>query len=128
MDALALAEYLDPSGICEAARHITLDIPITIHFSGCPKSCAYHGASDLTLVGTLLDDRPAYQLFVGTRDRPFGQFLSQILPNHLPHTILKMLQLYQQQRHSPQQSFRAFVDRQSETQLLQWFDASQGEG
>jgi ferredoxin-nitrite reductase len=119
-DALALAEYLD----C----HITLDVPITIHFSGCPKSCAYHGNSDLTLVGTLIDDRPAYQLFVGSSDRPFGQALSQISPTRLPHTILQMLHLYQQQRHSPQQSFRAFVDRQSEAQLRRWFDASQGEG
>jgi ferredoxin-nitrite reductase len=115
-DALALAEYLD--------RHITLDLPITIHLSGCPKSCAYHGVSDLTLVGTLIDDRPTYQLFVGARDRPFGQALSLILPENLPHTILKMLQLYQ--RHSPQQSFREFIDRHSQTQLQQWFDASQG--
>jgi ferredoxin-nitrite reductase len=119
-DALKLAEYLE----C----HITLDLPITIHFSGCSKSCAYHGTSDLTLVGAVTDDRPTYQLFVGAIDPPFGQMLFTVLPQDLPSTILQMLQRYQQQRDSPRQSFRKFADRQSLAQLREWFNASPGEG
>jgi ferredoxin-nitrite reductase len=119
-DALKLAEYLN--------YHITLDLPLTIHFSGCSKSCAYHGASDLTLVGTVTDDRPTYQLFVGAIDPPFGQMLSLISPQNLPFIILQMLQRYQQQRSSPSQSFREFVDRLSIAQLHAWFNASQGAG
>lgn len=127
-DALNLAEYLD--------EKITLDIPITIHFSGCSKSCAYHGASDLMLVGTWTEQRQAYQIYVGesdrdipASDRPFGRELdAAIFPEQVSSRILQMLQIYQQRRTSHDQSFRTFINQYSIAQLRQWFDASQGEG
>jgi ferredoxin-nitrite reductase len=128
-DALRLAEYLD--------QQITLDLPITIHFSGCSKSCAHHGTSDLTLVGTQVERREAYQLYVGesdrsdipASDRPFGRELdAAIFPEHLSSRILQILQIYQQRRTSRDQSFRTFVNQHAIAQLQQWFDASQGEG
>ena len=125
-DALNLVEYLD--------KHITLDLPITIHFSGCPKSCAHHGASDLTLVGTWVEQREAYQIYVGegnrfeisASDRPFGRELdSGIFPEHVSSRILRLLQIYQQRRTSPDQSFRTFINQYSIAQLRQWCDAPQ---
>ncbi|NJR38015.1 MAG: precorrin-3B synthase [Leptolyngbyaceae cyanobacterium CSU_1_4] len=124
-DALTLANYLD--------KTIQLDRPITIHFSGCPKSCAHPGASDLTLVGTWVEQRPAYELYGGENeplempasDRPFGRKLdAAIFPEHLPSRILRMLQMYQQQRTAPDQSFRTFINQYSIAQLQQWCDAS----
>jgi ferredoxin-nitrite reductase len=116
LHALQLADYLD--------HNIAIDVPITIHFSGCSKSCAYHGASDLTLVGTWVEQRSAYQLYVGKRDSPFGRELATIVPEHLSFTLLQMLQRYQQHRTSADQSFCAFVDRHPIAQLQQWFDLS----
>jgi ferredoxin-nitrite reductase len=125
-DALKLAESLE--------QQITLDLPITIHFSGCSKSCAHHGASDLTLVGTWVGQREAYQIYVGesnrfdmpASDRPFGRELdAAIFPEHLSSRILRMLQIYQQRRTSQDQSFRTFVNQHSIAQLRQWFDAPQ---
>jgi ferredoxin-nitrite reductase len=135
-NALRLAETLD--------QQITLDMPITIHFSGCPKSCAHHGASDLTLVGTWVEQRPAYQIYVGegalfeipardrhkisASDRPFGRELdAAIFPEHLSSRILRMLQIYQQRRTSHDQSFRTFINQYSIAQLRQWFDAPQSD-
>ena len=139
-DALMLASHLD--------QHIALDLPITIHFSGCPKSCAHHGASDLTLVGTWIEQRQAYQIYVGesdrfeipernrlqiaTSDRPFGRLYAAIFPEQLSASILRMLQIYQQRRTSHDQSFRSFVNQYSIAQLRQWCDgtpsdASKGE-
>ncbi len=128
-DALRLAEYLD--------QNITLDLQITIHFSGCSKSCAYHGASDLTLVGTWIGQRQAYQIYVGesdrfeisASDRPFGRELdAAIFPEHLSSRILQILHVYQQRRTSYDQSFHTFVNQYSIDQLRQWCDAFQGEG
>jgi ferredoxin-nitrite reductase len=119
-NALRLAKILD--------QQITLDLPLTIHFSGCPKSCAHHGASDLTLVGTWVEQRPAYQIYVGESDRPFGRELdAAIFPEHLSSRILRMLQIYQQRRTSRDQSFRMFVNQHSIAQLRQWCDAPQSD-
>jgi len=125
-DALMLASHLD--------QHIALDLPITIHFSGCPKSCAHHGVSDLTLVGTWVEQRQAYQIYVGENgfeipksDRPFGRLYAAIFPEQLSASILRMLQIYQQRRTSHDQSFCSFVNQYSIAQLRQWCDTPQSE-
>jgi ferredoxin-nitrite reductase len=116
--ALALADYLH--------QHIALDEPLTIHFSGCPKSCAHHSASDMTLVGTLINQREFYQLYVGTGDHPFGRELyPAVSPLNLTHLILRFLQVYQRRRIS-NETFRAFCDRHSLETLRQWIDPNPG--
>lgn len=96
-DALALASYLE--------SHIILEQPVTIHFSGCEKSCAYHGESDLTLVGVMTEAGAAYQLYGGSRlgsalrrnESSFGHLLdSEIAPAAVPDRVLQLLQRYQQ--------------------------------
>jgi ferredoxin-nitrite reductase len=113
--ALMLAQYLQ--------QHMILDMPITIHFSGCPKSCAHHGNSDITLIGTLIEQSEFYQLYVGKGDRPFGQQLyPAVLPAEVPKLIRQLLQIYQLRRIT-NESFIAFVDRHPLLQLRAWLDA-----
>lgn len=120
-DALTLAASL---------AQLPLDQPIAIHFSGCTKSCAHHGSSDLTLVGVQSDAAiSSYQLYVGDldaankADQPFGQRLAEdLLPSELPQRLAELLSIYQQQRSQPQQTFREFAN-QHLTHLQHWFDS-----
>jgi ferredoxin-nitrite reductase len=120
-DALALAQYIE--------NNLTLDRPVTIHFSGCSKSCAHHGSSDLTLVGTKAaiaqNNRTiaGYHLYMGDAEHPFGRlFLSNLKPTQLPAKIAQLLSIYQLRRANCAQSFREFVNQSSLTLLHQWFN------
>ncbi|MGI2909440.1 precorrin-3B synthase [Tolypothrix sp. VBCCA 56010] len=117
--ALALADYLK--------KHITLDVPVKIHFSGCPKSCAYHGKSDITLLGTLVEKDETfvegYHIYVGDKQQAFGR---ELYPNvcipEVPHRILQMLQVYHVKRTQLDESFGEFTNRYTIAKLRQLFD------
>ncbi|BAZ10059.1 precorrin-3B synthase [Calothrix sp. NIES-4071] len=116
-DALALAEYLQ--------QHISLDIPIKIHFTGCSKSCAYHGKSDITLLGAQKIENnttiEGYQVFVGSYEQPFGrEIYSYINQAELPEVILRLLQVYKL-REDANESFGEWVDRYLVSELQHWF-------
>ena len=128
-DALALVRLLEQT--------LTLDQPIAIHFSGCSKSCAHHGSSDVTLVGTGVERNgellAGYDLYVGDRDddrrgddrEPFGrQLAANLLPDQVLQGLVRLISMYQQQRSQPTQSFCEFVDRCSLVQLRQWMNLS----
>ncbi len=101
-----------------AADLAQLDLPLTIHCSGCPKSCAHHSSSDITLVGAAPH---CYRLYVGGTESPFGrQLAANVSPADLPTQISKLLAVYQRQRSYPSQSFREFADQHSLTQLQRW--------
>ena len=117
--ALALAEYLK--------KHITLDVPVKIHFSGCPKSCAYHGRSDITLLGTLIDKDKTlvegYHIYVGDKEQAFGRELyTNVSIAEVPHQILQMLQVYEIKRTELDESFGEFTNRYAMQELRQLFD------
>jgi ferredoxin-nitrite reductase len=124
-DAIALAQFLE--------QNLTLDLPVTIHFSGCSKSCAHHASSDITLEGTATSQDgtaiAGYHLYVGEGEHPFGrQLAANLLPTDLPQRIVQMLSVYQLRRKSPYQSFREFVNQYPIAQLQSWFataDASE---
>ena len=63
--AMAIADHLD--------ARIELDVPINIHVTGCPNSCAQHYIGDVGLLGTKVaveDDMvEGYHLFLGRRLR-----------------------------------------------------------
>lgn len=106
-DALHLAKYLE--------NLMILDCSVNIHFSGCSKSCAQHTQADITLLGVASENFPGYQIYV----------LSHLLYEYVtlakvPILIQQILEVYQQQRLSLQESFRQFVDRQKH-QLNQLF-------
>ena len=117
--ALALADYLK--------KHITLDIPVKIHFSGCSKSCAYHGRSDITLLGTLIEKDgtlvEGYHIYVGDKDQAFGRELyTNVCVAVMPYRILQMLQVYQIKRTEFDESLGEFTNRYTIAKLRQLFD------
>jgi ferredoxin-nitrite reductase len=117
--ALALADYLN--------KHITLDVPVKVHFSGCEKSCAYHGKSDITLLGTLFEKNETlvegYHIYVGDLEQAFGRELyTNVCIPELPHQILQMLRVYQIKRTEFDESLGEFTNRYTIAKLRQLFD------
>ncbi|WP_315787800.1 precorrin-3B synthase [Fischerella sp. JS2] len=107
--ALKLAEYLD--------QRVSLNQPVNIHFTGCPKSCAQHNNSDITLLGVSEDK---YQVHVGDSDHEskFGRVLYQAVHfPQLPPLIEKILQVYIAKRLTRHESLREFANRHSIAQL-----------
>jgi ferredoxin-nitrite reductase len=117
--ALGLASYL--------AQRVPLDRPVNIHVSGCPKSCAQHHQSDIALLGTTMQQGAirveGYRVYVGTGDEPFGRPLYQaVLAADIPALLTHMLQIYQDHRRTPDESFGAFANRYAIADLQQLFD------
>jgi ferredoxin-nitrite reductase len=117
--ALALADYLN--------KHITLDVPVKIHFSGCAKSCAYHGKSDITLLGTLFEKNKTlvegYHIYVGDEEQAFGRELyTNVCVVELPHRILQVLRVYQIKRGEFDETLGEFTNRYTIAKLRQLFD------
>ena len=99
--------------------------PLTIHFSGCPKSCAHRISSDMALVGDPEQASPTYSLYVGEGDM-FGRLIATNLPpSELPQRLTNLLAAYDRQRRD-EQSFREFVNQQPVAQLQVWLTASLG--
>jgi ferredoxin-nitrite reductase len=113
-DAIELARYLE--------SRVTLDRPVNIHFSGCDKSCAQHYLADISLWGCpkTAERVDGYRLCVGGGTDKFGREVSDYLtPEDVKLAIDRLLRAYQERRTSPQESVRAFTDRQSLAQLQQ---------
>jgi ferredoxin-nitrite reductase len=88
--ALALAKYLD--------KRIALKQPVNVHFTGCSKSCAQHHKSDITLLGSTIEQDgkmiEGYRVYVGKgcSEDKFGKLLYQWIPfEEIPPLIEKML-------------------------------------
>jgi ferredoxin-nitrite reductase len=123
--ALALADYLD--------AHVALDLPINIHLTGCPNSCAQHYVGDIGLLGVKVeagDDMiEAYNVIVGGgagEERVLGRELWQGVPvAELPARTVSLLQAYLAARQGPSETFHAFAGRMSVDELKQLCGARQ---
>ena len=125
--AMAVADALD--------QRIKLDVPVNIHLTGCPNSCAQHYMGDIGMLGakvSLGDDDDAeevegYHVFIGGgygADQAVGREMFRSIPaTELPATIEKMLRAYTAHRASPEESFNEFVRRHETDQLKLMFDA-----
>ncbi len=116
-DAIELAKYL--------AANWQLDRPLSIHFSGCDKSCAQPDRADITLWGEQSHpEMPGkYRLSIAGILTEFEQELSNLFtPAQAPITIGKAIDAYHYQRLNPQESFQDFMTRQSLAQLHQIFN------
>ena len=112
-DAIDLSNYI--------AANFTLDRPLSIHFSGCEKSCAQHDRADITLWG--VEDTNRYRLEIAGATTEFERELSDFFtPAQVPIVIGKAIDAYHYQRLNPQESFQAFITRQSRIQLHQIFN------
>ena len=107
-------------------QHITLDHPINIHFSGCEKSCAQHHPSDIALLGVATDGATggteAYRVYVGSDGSTFGREYQECSPEQLPDLIQHMLQIYQDKRISPDETFKEFANRHAINELKELFN------
>jgi ferredoxin-nitrite reductase len=114
-DAKAIATHLE--------KCIQLDYPINMHFTGCDKSCAQHHSSDITFLG--IESNPdTYKVYIGDDDEiNFGRELyAEYSGEDLPHLMERLLNIYQNQRQNPDQSFREFVNQSHLQELQQQLD------
>jgi len=105
--AKSIALYLEQS--------LTLDRPINIHLSGCDRSCAQHQKSDIALLGVTVDGKEAYQIYVGEEIADVGSKFGRSLKlecstESLPNLVAHMIEIYQSQRISNEQSFGEFAN------------------
>ncbi|OLP17475.1 precorrin-3B synthase [Leptolyngbya sp. 'hensonii'] len=88
--AVALAQYLQP--------RLSPPQPVSIHFSGCEKSCAQSLSSDITLLGTPLageEGSEGYDIYIqghSNRETRFGHLLHEAIPAHqVPQVVEEIL-------------------------------------
>ncbi len=99
-----------------------LDQPLQIHVSGCGKGCAHPLGSDIALLGIFNGQTEGYEIYLRSGNQTFGQRLFPLISvENAMETIDRMIHIYQQQRHPPQESFADFVQRHSLPDLYQLF-------
>lgn len=111
----------------EIATHLEkcmqLDRPVNMHFSGCDKSCSQHHPSDIAFVGSQAEHPETYIVYVGDGNISFGRELYRdYSAKDLPKLMESLLRIYQNQRQTPEQSFREFVNKCNLRELKQLLD------
>jgi ferredoxin-nitrite reductase len=104
---------------CES--RVQLSIPINIHLTGCPNSCAQHYIGDIGLLGTKIqvsedgDQVEGYHVHVGGGFGPDAvcgrELYHDVKAEDAPQVVERALQAYVANRASPQESFLAFTRR-----------------
>ena len=114
--AIALADYLE--------KKLALDLPINIHLTGCPNSCAQHYMGDIGLLGVKVKGVESYHVFVGggfgDRQAVGRQIFTGISFDDLKSTLEKMLKAYQRHRLSGE-TFQKFTLRHDLNTLQAFF-------
>jgi ferredoxin-nitrite reductase len=105
--ALALIEHLE--------SHLELDVPVNIHVTGCPHSCAQHYMGDIGLLGTKArNGGEAYHVCLGGgfgKNQAVGRQVFNAVPfEELKPLLEKILLVYLKDR-SAGESFQAFTAR-----------------
>ncbi len=111
--AAAIADHLD--------ARIALDVPLNIHLTGCPHSCAQHLIGDIGLLATKIvaDDGEieGYHVYAGGGfgdRRELGREIVRDVPaGEAPAVIERLLRAYVEQRASRDESFQDFTRRHS---------------
>ncbi len=114
--AVALADYLE--------KKLTLDLPLNIHVTGCPNSCAQHYMGDIGLLGTKVKSEDGYHVFIGGgfgANQAVGrQVFTGLTFEDLKPTLEKMLKAYQRHR-MPGEAFQKFTARHDLNTLQRFF-------
>ncbi len=99
-----------------------LDQPLQIHVSGCGKGCAHPLGSDIALLGISDEQNESYEIYLRSGNQTFGQRLLPMMPVEQAIAMIEqMISIYQQQRRTTQESFAAFIQRHSLSDLHQLF-------
>ena len=104
-------------------------MPINIHLTGCPNSCAQHYIGDIGLLGTKVsveDDMvEGYHVFLGGGygpDQDIGrEIYREVKAEDAPAVIERMLRGYLSARLGAGETFRDFTKRYSTEQLKEMF-------
>jgi len=99
--AADIAAYLDAAGV-------RLDMPVNIHLTGCPHSCAQHYIGDVGLLGTKVavgeEMVEGYHVYVGGGCGPeqgIGrELLRDVVASEVGPLLERMFRAYQQRRHN----------------------------
>ncbi|MFO1488029.1 MAG: NirA family protein [Verrucomicrobiota bacterium] len=114
--ALALADYLE--------KKLELDLPLNIHVTGCPNSCAQHYMGDIGLLGTKVKGEDGYHVFIGGgfgANQAVGrQVFSGLTVEDLKLTLERMLKGYLRHRLAGE-TFRSFTARHDLNRLQRFF-------
>jgi ferredoxin-nitrite reductase len=125
LHATQIADHLE-------ARRLALDLPINIHLTGCPHSCAQHFIGDIGLLATKVsaagDDMfEGYHIYVGGgygEQQGIGrEIYRDVLATDAPAVVERILRVYLGGRESPQETFTQFARRCSTETLIKLFDA-----
>ena len=114
--AMALAAYLD--------ERIELDVPINIHFTGCPNSCAQHYIGDIGFRGTKVERGEemveGYELVVGggyaDRQAVGRSLFGEVAFEDVPPLVHNLLEHYLREREGDER-FAEFAARRSDDDL-----------
>jgi ferredoxin-nitrite reductase len=111
----------------EIAAHVeqmlSLDMPVNIHLTGCPNSCAQHYIGDIGLIGTKVGEEAVegYHLFVGggygSQQAIGREFQRDVKADEAPAVVERLLRSYLQHRLSDGEGFQTFVARHTIDQL-----------
>lgn len=112
------------------SQRVSLDLPMNIHFTGCPHSCAQHYIGDIGLQGVKVtlqgESVEAYNVVVGGGTGPAAgigrQLFSGILATELPRLLERMLRVYLERRRGGE-SFVDFTRRHELKELQEMFSS-----
>ena len=116
-NALQLADYLE--------ERLEIDVPINLHLTGCPNSCAQHYIGDIGLQATKVevgDDMvDGYHLCVGggyADAESIGRVLESSVPfADIPPLVERLVMFYLDQRYGQEEPFALFTRRHSLEEL-----------
>ncbi len=108
---VAIAEYLD--------SRLSLDMPLNIHLTGCPNSCAQHRIGDIGLLAAKVaadgSEVEGYHLYAGGgfgELRGLGREVLRDIPaDEVPIVLERLLRAYLEGRASKAEPFQAFAKR-----------------
>ncbi len=112
-DALRIADHVD--------AHMSVDLPVNIHLTGCHHSCAQHYIGDIGLIGAKVtindegDQVEGYHLHVGGgfgAQGAIGRLLqSDVRASDAPKAVEALLRAWTAHRIDATESFQAFTAR-----------------
>jgi ferredoxin-nitrite reductase len=95
-------------------KRIELDVPINIHVTGCPNSCAQHYMGDIGCLATKINGQDGYHVFVGGgfgRNQAVGrQLFTGVSATELPGKLEQILNGYLKHRLG-RETFQLFTMR-----------------
>jgi ferredoxin-nitrite reductase len=101
---------------------VPLDVPINVHLTGCPNSCAQHYIGDIGLLGIKVAagtdaEVEGYHIYVGggygERRELAREVMRDVRHHELPRALERLLAAYLAHRTSTAESFRDFAKRHS---------------